>query len=186
MLRAIVCIIILQVFITPAIKSYANDKNNFSVKVNDKIKLIPGTPDYEDYMNQEHLHDMINSQRAWIYSAIIPGLGQIHNNQYVHAGVIWGALISVGAGAYYCHNQYVKFSHENNDGSFVKTYKKVRDSLLFVGLLCYIANIFDAYVGAELAKFDISDDVSVQVVPNFHKSAYSDASIGFTIDFSLM
>lgn len=175
--------------ITPNTKSvismsnYGN--NNLYVNASGKIKLIPGTPEYEDYMNKEHLNDTINSQRAWIYSTLVPGLGQIHNNQYIRAGVIWGTLLALGSGVCYCHNQYVKFYHENNSESFVKTYKKVRDSLLFVGLLCYIANIFDAYVGAELAKFDISDDVSVQIAPNIHKSDYSGASVGFSLGLSM-
>lgn len=188
---------ILQLFILPVRNAFAKnttttnlvinttqyDKTKLSTKTGNTIKLIPGTPEYESYMNHEHLKNTINSQRAWIYSALVPGLGQVYNKQYIRAAVIWGALVTIGSGAYYCHNKYVKFHHENNTGSFVKTYRKVRDSLLFVGLLCYMANILDAYVGSELSTFDISDDVSVQIVPNIHKSAYNDTSAGVTLAF---
>lgn len=144
------------------------------------IKLIPGTQEYEDYMNREHMRETINSQRAFIYSAIFPGLGQVYNEKYVRAGVIWGTMGSLLAGAYYCQLEYTKFTHEGNDGSFVKTYKKVRDGLLFVTVICYIANIFDAYVGAELRKYDISDDVSVEVVPNM-SSTDGGANLGLAL-----
>ncbi len=202
-MKIVILITVIKLFLSPIGELFANhatsnnlvnsvdnySRNNSYVNVSDTIRLVPGNPEYENYMNQEHLKSTINAQRAWIYSALVPGLGQIHNNQYLRAAIIWGVLLGLGAGAYYCHNQYVKYYHEYNPGiqlaSFVKGYKKVRDSLLFVCLLCYIANIFDAYVGAELTKFDISDDVSVQIVPSIHNSAYNDTSLGFILGFSI-
>lgn len=152
----------------------------------DEIRLVPGTQEYESYMNKKHCDETINSQRAWMYSAILPGLGQIHNKQTMRAVVIWGVFAGLFGGAYYCHKEYIKYFHENphNPPAFVKTYKKVRDSLLFVSAIWYIANILDAYVGARLLTYDISDNISVQVVPHVHSAFSSDQSVGLSFGFN--
>lgn len=158
-------------------KSYKSMDSNLKT-----VKLIPGTQEYEDYMNNEDMMETINSQKAFIYSTIFPGLGQIYNEKYVRAAVIWGVMGSLIAGAYYCQLEYIRFTHESNKDAFVKTYKKVRDGLLFVTVICYIANIFEAYVGAELRKYNISDDISVEIVPSAH-AAGNNSNLGLSLAF---
>lgn len=151
----------------------------------DNVRLIPNTPDYESFMNKKDCSETINVQRAWIYSALLPGLGQVYNKQISRSFVIWGVFAALFGGVYYCHAEYTKYFHANslNVPSFVEPYKKVRDSLLFVSLVWYVANILDAYVGAKLLTYDISDNVAVQVVPYVHSSLSNSESVGVSLGF---
>lgn len=153
----------------------------------DEVRLIPGAPEYESYMNKKDCAETINGQRTWIYSALLPGLGQIHNHQLIRAAVIWGGFIGLFGGIYYCHNEYTKYFQKDslNPPNFINTYKIVRNSLLFISMVWYIANIFDAYVGAKLLAYDISDNIAVQVVPIIDSSLSKNSSIGMAVGFSL-
>ena len=125
-------------------------------------------------------------KKAAIYSAIIPGSGQIYTKTYWKVPIIYGGMIT---SVYYIHKEnksYNKFkdaaikSNENNnstqlvDGqeysyndlkSYKDLYRRNRDIsyLCFIGV--YILNIVDASVNAHLYQYDISDDISLDIDP---------------------
>jgi len=103
-------------------------------------------------------------------SAFIPGLGQIYDESYWKAPVIWGV------GGYWLYvwidlnNQYKDFQRlyalTGNDQylSLRNFYRDERDKYAwFMGAL-YILNIVDAYAGAHLYDFNVSPDLSVGAV----------------------
>ena len=131
-----------------------------------------------------------------MYSAIIPGSGQIYTKTYWKVPIIYGGLIT---SAYYINKEnieYKKFrdaaikSNENGntpeevDGqeysytdlkNYKDLYRRNRDIsyLCFIGV--YILNIVDASVNAHLYQYDISDDISLNIDPTilFNKTGIS-------------
>lgn len=102
-------------------------------------------------------------------SAIIPGWGQIYNESYWKAPIIWGALGVLGYfwvdnNDQYKHfrDLYVQSINENNPNGNSRYYdqrefyRDQRDlTAVFIGLT-YLINILDAYVDAHLYDFDVS------------------------------
>ncbi|NOZ45639.1 MAG: hypothetical protein GXO79_02545 [Chlorobi bacterium] len=133
-----------------------------------------------------------NPQRAAVLSAALPGLGQLYNNKWYKVPFIYGGY----AGLYYSwqfnNNKFELFSNVYNSisqdknapsdstyliegGSYVKDniykaqeyYRRYRDlSLIGVGML-YLLNIIDATVDAYMFNYDISDDLSLKIQPDF-------------------
>ncbi len=139
--------------------------------------------------------DSIHSpKKATLFSAIIPGSGQIYNNFYrpkgTHSNLWWKLPIiygGLGASVYYAmeYNKIFKafFNERKNRLNPDYTpqlypqftseqlypeqerFRKYRDYSIIAGLLVYTLNIIDANVEGNLLHFDISDDLSLQVRP---------------------
>lgn len=125
-----------------------------------------------------YMMEGINTQRAWMYSALVPGWGQCYNGHYWKVPVmyaLWGAL---GWGAVYNH----KVASDYPPGWAKEDLKRSRDlCVIFMGLL-YIINIFDAYAGASLKTFDLSNDISMQIQPPKSQDA---TAVGLSLSFKL-
>lgn len=137
-----------------------------------------------------YLAETMRMQRAWMYSAIIPGWGQIYNQHYWKVPAmyaLWGAL---GWGAVYNHQVYHKDRQalRGPRGSRqlehkVDYFRRNRDlCLIFMGFL-YVANIFDAYAGASLKTFNLSDDISVEVQPDAAPITQEKPAVGLSLTF---
>ena len=111
---------------------------------------------------------------AIVLSAVLPGAGQIYTERYLHAPVVWGL-------GYYLVNQWNKGDNLYRDygarfaqsvaqdtvrhlGNGVLSnardhYLDERDRIgLYIAIL-YVINIVDAYVGASLYSFEVSDEL---------------------------
>jgi hypothetical protein len=114
--------------------------------------------------------------KAVLFSALLPGLGQIYTKSYWKLPIIWGL------GGYYVYewvknnnhyrdyrDQYLNsISSSNPNGDLeVKNirdfYRDQRDSFAWYFGILYLANLVDAYVTASLSEFDVSDDLSLQI-----------------------
>jgi hypothetical protein len=117
-----------------------------------------------------------STTKAMLFSALIPGLGQIYTHSYWKLPIIWGL------GGYYLYewnrnnnlyrdyrDQYLaSISRSEPSGNLtVKAYRDFyrdqRDSFTWYFGILYFANIVDAYVSASLYDFDVGDDLSVRV-----------------------
>ncbi len=131
--------------------------------------------------------------KAALYSTLLPGLGQAYTNKYWKIPIIYAGLITSG---YYVNDNYQKYNlykdtfidrvnGEKNDQfiniysdndlqtltSFYRRNTEV-SSLLF--LLTYILNILDASVNAHLVNYDISENISINLIPkNMSNNSYS-------------
>lgn len=106
-------------------------------------------------------------------SAILPGAGQIYNEEWWKAPVLYGLLGGFGYGAYIQNDRYLVARDSLNaqlargDESEASRYRSSRDFyrndrdrwLIYMGL-AYIANLIDAYISAHLFDFDVSDPVA--------------------------
>ncbi len=140
-------------------------------------------------------------RKAILFSAVIPGLGQIYN------GKIWKVPILIGGegAAIYSYNYYqnrykkvLNFLRDSVDNQFVYEvygrplsgynlerardfYRKYRDySMLFiVGI--YVLNIVDALVDAHFFEYDISDDLSLNFQPLYIATEPKNGGLGLNI-----
>lgn len=164
----------------PSIFPKKEDKKSLP-KVHPRKKLLEEAP--------------IHTQRAWLYSAIIPGLGQFYNKNYWEIPVIYGVFGLLAWGAIYNHGEYTTTKRELIDkiknGSKESDYPNLvnymdgrkRDRSIFVAsmLIWYMLNVFEAYVGGTLKTFDVSDDLEVVIQSQGNSSISQNTSIGLSI-----
>ncbi len=114
---------------------------------------------------------------AVLQSAVVPGLGQIYNESYIKAPIIWGAAALLVYGWVYYNNRYSDYGNNYSyyynlyqqtqnpmDKSYAFFYKNYRDQYrdqrdlftIYMGLV-YLLNLVDAYVDAHLFDFNVTD-----------------------------
>jgi hypothetical protein len=111
---------------------------------------------------------------AMLFSALLPGAGQVYAHRYYTIPFIWGLGAFFTSVAIKANNQYMdyrgKFSESvrldtiahSGDQNLLSArdfYHDQRDEyILYLGLT-YFLNLIDAYVGATLYDFDVSDEL---------------------------
>ena len=111
---------------------------------------------------------------AMLFSAILPGSGQVYAHRYYTIPLIWGFGYYFASTAINANNQYIDFRGKyaesvrlntiNHSGDTIsysarEFYHNQRDEFIFYLALTYFLNIIDAYVGATLYDFTVSDDL---------------------------
>ncbi|MFN8257320.1 MAG: DUF5683 domain-containing protein [Bacteroidales bacterium] len=127
-------------------------------------------------------------KRASIYSAILPGLGQVYNGNYWKVPIIYSAF----AGIYFLAEENNYKYHEFKEAyknlklgneidpkfdnwsaeeleQYKDYYKRNRDLNIIMGVAFYLLNILDANVDANLMDYDINPDLSLKVKPEINK-----------------
>lgn len=142
--------------------------------------------------------------RAALYSALLPGAGQVYNRKYWKVPIVWGAI---GASAYFAKEntaQYNRYTDAyvaivDGDPSTVdefngaysaesllntaETYRKWRDwSYIFLAT-SYILNIMDASIDANFVRFDVGRDLSMQVLPYAPLTARGSVGLSLLVSF---
>jgi len=121
-------------------------------------------------------------KRAGLYSAILPGAGQVYTKKYWKVPIIYAGLIT---SAY-----YIKESHDLYDlykqtylnrlegnrtdeftyidaqlRTLTEHYRRNREISALLFTLTYVLNIVDASVSAHLFNYDVSDNISLRIQP---------------------
>lgn len=152
---------------------------------------IPTTTD--TLLNEKKEH---SPTKASLMSAALPGLGQVYNKKYWKVPVVYAAL---GTAIYFAVDMNGRYQNwkqayiyridedpatemeyigdqylGNFSSSFLlqqtELYRRNRD-LIFVGTgVIYFLNIIDAAVDAHLYNFNVSDDLSLEIKPDFKYS----------------
>ena len=111
---------------------------------------------------------------AIILSAVAPGAGQIYAERYWTVPLIWGF-------GYWFVRNYIQLDRKYDEWSVTYTrsleqgiyagvgdpqvkyirdfYHNERDRFAFYLVITYVLNVVDAYVGASLYSFDVSEDL---------------------------
>ena len=138
-------------------------------------------------------------KRAALYSAILPGSGQVYTKKYWKVPVIYGGLIT---SAYYINEsndlfQLYKSTYLNRlDGNFTDNlnysdsdlrtltehYRRNREVSALLFTLTYILNIIDASVNAHLFDYDVNEDLSLYIQPVYFSK---ENASGFSLSFNL-
>jgi len=167
-----------------AIDSTAKEEKSFGQKFSEKWKMKPHSP-----------------LKATIYSAVLPGAGQVYNHK------AWKALIAVGGLGtcigfivynndqyQYFHSQYI--AQVDGDPNTVVTasptldlfktqenYHQLRDiSYICLGAV-YFLQLIDANVDGHLFYYDVSDDLSLNFHPSLVRTTSTHPAIGLTMKF---
>lgn len=130
-----------------------------------------------------------DAKRAGLFSALVPGFGQLYNRQYWKVPLVYAV---VGAPLYFAvkhNNDYQRYRKAyisrlvNEAGSNdefkgilntagLKQYqdqsRQNRDMMILYTGLAYTVQILEAISGAHLKNFDISRDLSLHVRPDFN------------------
>lgn len=144
---------------------------------------------------------MHSPHKATIYSALVPGLGQIYNKKYWKLPIIYG-LTGVFIYAFDFNNdQYNKYKNAYADLSAEKIsdfegytksqvlrlkdgYRRNRDLNVIVLAGIYMLNIIDATVDAHLFDYDISEDLSLNIQPVVNRTFDNQSALGVSCSFS--
>ncbi len=110
---------------------------------------------------------------AMLLSAIVPGSGQIYVHRYITIPIIWGfgyyfawAWNTQNKNYLYYRDLFSASVKADSAGQGIEVYQKDRDfyrddrdKFAFYLAITYVLNIIDAYVGASLYSFDVSDNL---------------------------
>jgi hypothetical protein len=126
-------------------------------------------------------------KKAALYSAIVPGLGQVYNKKYWKVPIVYAGLIGLGVNVGLNQSLYNKYREElvqrvmynqslhfdpnlplNSLSVLGDEARKKRDLFIIGSLAFYVLNIVDATVDAHLFSFDVSDDLSIKIQPQIH------------------
>lgn len=145
------------------------------------------------------------ANKAALYSAILPGSGQVLNKKYWKVPVLYagfGTLVyfiqqnqknyTTYKDAFLFRNDsdpstVDEFPNLTNDDLKVRKdfYRRNRDLSYILTGVVYTLNIIDAYVDAQLRDFDVSENLSMKTGPFFHTSPRGELATGITFTFSL-
>lgn len=125
-------------------------------------------------------------KKATRYSAMLPGLGQAYNKKYWKIPIIYGLAGFTVFNAIDFHGEYIRYrdayrirslNDPNNRDEFFgevnnvllrqtrDDFRQNRDLLIIMTVGVYLLNIVDATVDAHLFHFNVSDDLSVHMIP---------------------
>ena len=131
--------------------------------------------------NYKYYKDVLPG-RASLYSAILPGLGQVYNGTYWKIPIFYGGLIACGYYINLNNLEYKRYKTLYKEASlagsgytgryslatlkyFKDSYRRYRDYSILAGAIVYALNIIDANVFAHFQDFDVSDDLSASFGP---------------------
>jgi hypothetical protein len=102
---------------------------------------------------------------AVLLSAVIPGAGQIYNESYWKAPVIWGISGWLIYNWIDLNKSYKYYGdlYEQTGNDYYKelrgNYRDERDLFTIYMILTYILNLVDAYVDAQLFDFNVDESI---------------------------
>ncbi|NWF49121.1 MAG: hypothetical protein HXY49_01115 [Ignavibacteriaceae bacterium] len=107
-----------------------------------------------------------------LFSAVLPGAGQIYNESYLKAPVIWTITGLLVYGWIVNNDNYIYYRdlYEKTPAKVYKDlryfYQDQRDELAIYIALVYFLNLVDAYVDAHLFDFNV-DENTITGTPEF-------------------
>lgn len=175
--------LILYILISIPFFAFAQEEKTDSITVATEEIVQVTNSVIQDSASIDHL-TFRNPIRAALYSAVLPGMGQIYNKKWWKAPLVWGVL---GAGAgfvIYYNNQYKEARgyyldklygtpiSEPGIANLTKEQlatiqddrKRTRDYAIALTALGYMLNILDATVDAHLYGINKDPDLSFQPI----------------------
>ena len=118
--------------------------------------------------------------RATLYSALLPGLGQVYNGELFKVPIYWGCLM--GSVYFLTTNDvnYKRFKRIHNEASqpdnnspiaaetakyYRDVYRRYRDYSIVATALFYFLQVLDANIFAYMHDFEVNDDITMRVEP---------------------
>jgi len=128
---------------------------------------------------------------AALYSAALPGLGQVYNKKYWKIPILYGGGLVLGYYINYNHQLYKQYRDgliamidgddrtepfdprltQDDYQRAVDYWRRNRDLLMIGVVVLYFAALVDAHVDAHLELFTVEDDISLNLEPSFNQTA---------------
>ena len=119
--------------------------------------------------------------RATLYSALLPGLGQIYNGELYKVPIYWGGMMLSVHFLTTNNTNYHRFKKIHNEATtssnyqgpisgetakwYRDVYRRYRDYSIVATALVYFLQVIDANVFAYMHDFEVTDDISMQFEP---------------------
>jgi hypothetical protein len=137
--------------------------------------------------------------RAALYSAILPGAGQIYNRKYWKVPIV---LAGLGTCVYFIQDNTKEYDRykgayldvingraDEFEGKYsadqlrnvADTYHRWRDLSYVAISLVYILNVVDASVDAYFVRFDVSEDLSLDLRPSLPMAARGALGVSLSV-----
>ena len=148
-----------------------------------------------------------NPTKATIYSAVLPGLGQIYNRKWWKVPIIYAGFgvmtyfIVTNTDEYLNYRcAYIEKLNGNTNGNYAdlvaryseeellsasEYYRRNMELSILITAVWYILNIIDATVDAHLYTYDINENLSLKVSPGLLPPATNSFQIQPGIKLSL-
>lgn len=170
----------------------------------------------DDSLEQTKIH---LPRKATIYSAVLPGLGQIYNHQTWKTPFVYGGFVALGLTIKWNHERYVGYKrsyielndknpetryyekyidlnnttiNENSVSSDlnkrlmggIDLYGRQRNVFIIATAAFYLLNILDANVNAHFIDFDISEDLSINLIQMESNPISPKPAFGATLSYN--
>ena len=158
--------------------------------------------------DEEHIElfteiSTLDPKKAALFSAVLPGLGQVYNKQYwkvpfvIAGGVMLGhyikyrdrlynslrsALIAETDADPRTNNPFPRLNEETLQANVDKL-RRDRDYLMIMTTIFYFLNIIDAHVSAHLHEFQINEELSMDIQPAIQTTSLNSHSVGIGFSF---
>ena len=139
-----------------------------------------------------------------LYSALLPGLGQIYNKKAWKIPIIYGGGMFMVFSSINSNTQYLFFRealflevdgdpdtinetglNESQIRRRVEFFRRNRDFYYILTGALYLLNILDAHVDAHLREFDINDELALSIKPAMVQNPWNIANIGLTLQLKV-
>ncbi|MCX8492484.1 MAG: DUF5683 domain-containing protein, partial [Cyclobacteriaceae bacterium] len=146
-----------------------------------------------------------NPRKAMLYSALLPGMGQVYNKKYWKVPLVYGGLyllisavnsynqLSINArndlfdlldGNGNAKNRNLSLTLNLTEAQLrnrINLAQRQRDYFLIFTGLFYILQMVDAHVDSHLKEFDLNPKLKVRIEPHMENSYYTGISTGIAI-----
>ncbi len=139
-------------------------------------------------------------RKALLYSAVVPGMGQIYNKKYWKLPIVYGSFIIITSYAVAYNNLYIKYKNElfvllenpsqtttpsgfseSQCRTLIDNYRRERDFFLVLDGLMYLLQLVDAHVDAHLREFDLNPGLKVSLAPSIQQNNMMGSTSGLSI-----
>ena len=122
--------------------------------------------------------------RATLYSALLPGMGQIYNGELFKLPIYWGGLLISSHLLVKYNTNYKRFKRIHNQATstdpevsadvpisgetakwYRDVYRRYRDYSIVATVLVYALQVIDANVFAYMHDFEVTDDITMNIEP---------------------
>jgi Family of unknown function (DUF5683) len=140
-----------------------------------------------------------NPRKAILFSAILPGMGQVYNKKYWKVPLVYGGLVGFGLVIDFYNKQNNKYRNDLFDllntgaqvssltetqlRSVIEKSSRQRDYFIIITGFFYLLQMVDAHVDAHLKEFELNPKLKVRVEPMMESNYYTGTSTGIAIKF---
>lgn len=138
-------------------------------------------------------------RKALLYSAVLPGMGQVYNKKYWKLPIVYGGFYMLTWVAFSYNDLYNKYKTElyavvREPGyvppsgyteeqlrSVTEFYRRQRDFFLILDGMWYLLQLVDAHVDAHLRDFDLNPQLKLSVGPSMQQNSLYGQATGISI-----